>query len=63
MMQVDPCSLATAWAVKYDFQLIGQSEDAKMRSLLKDGIEHRHYRDSKTRWQPPGDFHDREAYG
>jgi len=61
MMQVDPSSLATAWAVKYDFQLIAQSEDAKMISLPKDGIEHRHYRASKTRGKP-GDFHDREAY-
>ena len=27
----------------YDFQLIGQSEDANMRPLPKDGIEHRQY--------------------
>src|SRR2546428_10011187 len=37
-------SLSTpAWAVKYDFQLICQSEDAKMRFHPKGGIEHRQY--------------------
>src|SRR5207245_3025703 len=29
------------WPPKYDVQLIGQSEDTKMSSLPKDGIEHR----------------------
>src|SRR5438445_12543997 len=31
------------WPLKYDVQLNGQSEDTKMRSRPKDGIEHRQY--------------------
>ena len=38
-----PSISLSAWVVKYDFQLIGQSEDAKIRSLPKGGIEHRQY--------------------
>src|SRR5207245_7334614 len=32
-----------AWPLKYDVQLIGQSEDTKMRFHPKGGIEHRQY--------------------
>ncbi len=35
-------------AVKHDFQLIGQSEDAEMRFRPKDGIEHGNYLRLKT---------------
>ena len=31
------------WPLKYDVQLIGQSEDTKMRFHPKGGIEHRQY--------------------
>src|SRR2546427_10116429 len=43
------CRPCRPWAVKYDFQLIYQSEDAKMRSRPKDGIEHRQYLRLKKR--------------
>ena len=34
---------ALIWPLKYDVQLIGQSEDTKMRFHPKGGIEHRQY--------------------